>query len=555
MNLNIVVVDDDRLFNQMISTFLANRGMRVVSLFNLAEAKSYVSHHQPDFILLDILLEDGMGIDLLDYMPGPIGQIPIMMITAKDDQDTIQQCFRKGVSDYLIKPLNLDLMWLKIERLYRNSQLQNQVLSQADEMKRLINERDAEEQIARHVYEYLAGNANEQYRQVSSLIRSSSVFNGDIFISVKAPSGNLYSFLLDATGHGLVAAISVLPLVNSLPAMIQKGLDIALIAYELNQKLNLSIPDDRFVAGVMICVDIHTSQISIWNGGMPDVLVLDKKGNIVERVASQHMPLGILHANQFDASVTTVEINQQTAHLVFFSDGLIEQTSIEEEFYGEPRLLDVLANNNKVSLLLGEIEKDFDAFKGPVEQYDDVSVCQIDVLDWLKEAQYQQHLVSSKRANSQVSMDLTISGHLLNNVDSMTLINTLMGLADIPVALRQKAYTVCAELVSNALDHGVLNLNSNLKSDANGFLEYLSQRESACASLTASDYIDLHFKYDDQDQHIEFQVKDSGDGFVNKDMLPAKQDALSGRGLVLIEKLSAEVKRNDVGTQTEVVIK
>ncbi|MEB0154689.1 ATP-binding protein, partial [Pseudomonas sp. CCC4.3] len=102
-------------------------------------------------------------------------------------------------------------------------------------------------------------------------------------------------------------------------------------------------------------------------------------------------------------------------------------------------------------------------------------------------------------------------------------------------------YSVLAELYTNALEHGVLGLDSGLKRDATGFSEYYRERNSRLSHLEDG-YVRLHLRVVPRGTggQLSVRIEDSGEGFdVNRVMaLSADDHELSGRGLDLVRKLS-----------------
>jgi anti-sigma regulatory factor (Ser/Thr protein kinase) len=102
-------------------------------------------------------------------------------------------------------------------------------------------------------------------------------------------------------------------------------------------------------------------------------------------------------------------------------------------------------------------------------------------------------------------------------------------------------FTVLAELYSNALEHGVLGLESSLKANAEGFADYYRQRSDRLAHLTDGFVrFHLHLLPDGGGGRLRLRVEDSGAGFDPQLLLPQPDDAsrLSGRGLALVRQLS-----------------
>jgi hypothetical protein len=111
-------------------------------------------------------------------------------------------------------------------------------------------------------------------------------------------------------------------------------------------------------------------------------------------------------------------------------------------------------------------------------------------------------------------------------------------------------YSVMAELYSNALEHGVLGLDSRLKRDAQGFAEYYRQRNDRLAQLS-SGYVRVHVQVvpTEAGGKMTLRLEDSGPGFDVEQVLARPQDIdrLSGRGLNLVRQLSSEVRWSDGG--------
>ena len=554
MNINILVVDDDEIFNEMTCSFLKLKQAKPIAAFSLQQAREYLSKHLPELIILDSNLKDGVGLELLEDIVNTGHDIPVMLVTAESDQNLMVKYFENGVTEYILKPLDVNLMWLKIVLLIENHNLKLHDIKQSKALHKLLEQKEQEEQLARHVYEHMTDNAGPGNNLFNSLMRSSMTFNGDYLISARAPNGNVYTLLVDATGHGLAAAISVLPLVSIFRSMVHKSLSLAYIVFELNKKLERETPDDRFVAGILLELDLQQGLLNIWNGGMPDVLLLNQDGQIIDRGISKHMPLGILNTQLFSTEVYSVK-TKHIAHLVMFSDGLIEQNNEAGEYFGMQRVVSSILDSPNPHDLIENLERDFDTFLGPTEQVDDVSVCHIDIIGLF--AGYAQKALEKNGHESKsgcTSLNMIVMGQQLSIFDMPGSIDNLMKMADIPITLRQRTITICSELYCNALDHGVLGLNSALKNEEDGFMQFYEEKELRMEKLKPSDKIELCFNYDQAEQKITLSITDSGAGFDN-DKINLNTGELSGRGLMLIEKLSDKVHIQSPGNNTSVVIK
>lgn len=548
-----LLIEDDALFVEVITHFLAGKQVHTEAAFDLEQARKKLIESSFDLILLDGFLPDGKGIELMSFLAKNNIESPVIMVTADDNQASMQKCFVAGVSDYVIKPVNIELLWLKMQRSYKAYLVEQQMVLQNEMLERYLDEKNQEEELARHVYRHLAEPTTKVAKGIRYHMEASQVFNGDFFIAGKSPNGNDLMMLVDATGHGLAAAISVLPMVSAVRTMVQKGLGLAHIVHEINQKLHLEIPDDRFVAGIGVEVDHNRSEVYVFNAGMPDILVIDDNGNILDRIRSESLPLGIVGEEDFSPAIKSIPL-EKGRHLVAYSDGLIEQTSLLYESFGQSEFEQTLSRNQCAKKILDEIVEAFKQHSASTSVEDDVSICSVDLWQLHEEREIDIQRQASQD-NGEIDINFKLSGTLLKEANTMSIVDDLLRNICIPAPLRQKAFTVFSELVNNALDHGVLKLQSELKNDFEGFAQYLEERESRMQKLEPSDEICVSLVYKQTTQSLDFDITDSGTGYSPHLKNFAQQDNLSGRGVSLVQKLSNKVTVHKPGNRTSVVLK
>ena len=170
-------------------------------------------------------------------------------------------------------------------------------------------------------------------------------FSGDIVAAARSPSGRFYSLLADATGHGLTAAISVLPVLALFYRMTRLDSSLSEIIRELNQQLKESMPVGRFVAATLVCLDEGRRQGEIWVGGTPEAMLFDRWGRIARHFPSQHLPLGILGSQEIDCQPTELSWEPES-QLLLCSDGLLEATDANGRQFGQEGLAQAAANTS-----------------------------------------------------------------------------------------------------------------------------------------------------------------------------------------------------------------
>ncbi|WP_371194371.1 SpoIIE family protein phosphatase [Glaciecola sp. SC05] len=553
--MRVIIIEDDALFGEILQTFLEDNNCTTIVAETIAAAKLQLKTSQFDFVLLDNHLPDGNGIHFIEHIKTGIPfdrPPPVMMITADENQNVMLEAFEQGADDFLVKPLSLDLLWQKMLRVKSLYEKEAKLKEQAQHLSSMLNKQEQEEQLARYVYEHVASTLSKDIKGVDTYLQSSSSFNGDVFVSDHAPNGNLFVMLADATGHGLSAAISIIPLVATIKAMIRKGLSLAHIVHEANTKLCKELPDDKFVALIGIEFKFNSRNIDLYNGGMPDIIALQHDKSIV-RYPSTSMALGILDPEDFEPSITTIETHS-VKNLFYFSDGLIEQQNSQNEEFGMDRVIALIESSDDREPLLSRVVNHFTVFNEMLELQDDLSICDLQV-----EVLMDAYLCESNRPkptnSGKVIASIKLSGGLIGSSDVVGCFDNLMRCLDVPGDIRQRAFTIFAELISNALDHGILNLGSNLKNDYSGFADYLMLKEERLGKIDDSEELDMTFTYAPSSNEIGFSITDSGSGYEFNVQSKMEDGALSGRGLSLIKQLCKSVEVSPPGNQTSVVIK
>jgi PAS domain S-box-containing protein len=221
---------------------------------------------------------------------------------------------------------------------------------QMDEERRALNdaarlrayhaERDTENRLGREMLDRLLYRNEAVIPNVHYSTVAATGFSGDVVTALRSPTGKLFVMMADATGHGLAAAISLVPALSVLHAMVRRDCTLSEVVREMNDKLCELTPVDRFVSATIIRLDENERIGELWVGGMPAGLLVDDAGQ-ARRFESQHLPLGITPSND---ELSTIEKFAWTAptQLLLISDGVLEAESPLGEQFGEVRVMQAL---------------------------------------------------------------------------------------------------------------------------------------------------------------------------------------------------------------------
>jgi len=373
--MKIMLVDDNfanrMLLRKMIGqmegahqTIEAENGLQAVELFQ---------REKPDLILMDILMPVMNGLEAIKRIRDfNIGYwVPIIILSALHDENVIVNGLEAGGDDYLTKPINHIILKAKIRSMLRVVKMQEQILADAKRLQEYHSRNEAELAFAKHVFDRIIGQMSLQDKPFQFWLYPARGFSGDLICCQRDAQQRLYFMLADSTGHGLAAALPTILVKNIFQAMSLKSLSIAAIAREINARLYLEMPTGRFVALLLGRVDFACRRIEIWNGGLPEVVVLSEESAIIQRFPSVHTFAGILDDAQFDTR-TMVWHWQERCELLAYSDGLLDVMNSQGELFGESRLLATLTHAPPGQRIERLREAVFH-FRDPAIEHDDLS--------------------------------------------------------------------------------------------------------------------------------------------------------------------------------------
>lgn len=119
--IKIMVVEDDRAINGLVSAYLRDKGYEVVSCYDGEEALSVYEVGAFSMIISDIMMPKKDGFALAEEIRATDKSIPIVFMTAKDDKPSKLFAYTLGVDDYVVKPFDLDVFALKISAVLRRA--------------------------------------------------------------------------------------------------------------------------------------------------------------------------------------------------------------------------------------------------------------------------------------------------------------------------------------------------------------------------------------------------------------------------------------------------
>ncbi|WP_275629237.1 fused response regulator/phosphatase [Pseudomonas sp. 273] len=540
--LTVLIADDNAADRLLLSTIVSRQGHRVLTAANGLEALALFEQERPQLVLMDALMPVMDGFEAARRIRRQAGEelVPIIFLTSLTETEALVQSLEAGGDDFLSKPYNRVILEAKIRAMGRLHHLQREVLAQRDLIARHNEHLLNEQRVAKAVFDKVAHSGCLNAPNIRYLQSPFALFNGDLLLAAYKPSGGMHVLLGDFTGHGLPAAIGAMPLAEVFYGMTAKGYPIADILREMNAKLKRILPVGVFCCASMLNLSFQRGLLEVWNGGLPDGYLF-RQGRELQPLVSRHLPLGILEPAAFDEGCEVFPM-EDGDRVLLFSDGVLEARNPQGEMFGEQRLRQVFEEQRDGSRLFEGVKAALVRFRG--EAQDDLSMLEVALVP---DASLQRPPLAFSESGLGGTQDWSCSFEFraptLRHFNPLPfLLQLLMEVHD----LRPRGsalYTVLAELYSNALEHGVMGLESRLKCDAQGFARYYEERRKRLESLDHG-FVRFHIDLAPHGDggRLLVRVDDSGNGFDVNAVLQAQAHcvpgAFSGRGLTLIRSLA-----------------
>ncbi|RON47034.1 fused response regulator/phosphatase [Pseudomonas frederiksbergensis] len=553
--LTILIAEDSAADRMLLSSIVRRQGHQVLTAANGAEAVAAFREQRPQLVLMDAMMPVMDGFEAAQQIKALAGEtlVPIIFLTSLTESEALARCLEAGGDDFLAKPYNQVILAAKIKAMDRLRRLQATVLEQRDQIARhheyLLNE----QRVAKAVFDKVAHSGCLNAPNIRYLQSPYALFNGDLLLAAFTPAGDMHVLLGDFTGHGLPAAVGAMPLAEVFYGMTAKGYGLSEMLREMNAKLKRILPVDMFCCATLLCLSFQRRSVEVWNGGMPDGYLHSNASGERTPLKARHLPLGVLSPPTFNdrTEVFPMAVGDR---VFLLSDGVIDTCDANEQLFGIERLEEVFAANRQPDALFEEIEQALRDFRG--EARDDVSMVEVSLLE---AAQLNPPALVYSDSGQSCPLDWSVSFEF--RAATLKRFNPLPYLLQLLLevhGLRAQSgalYSVLAELYSNALEHGVLGLDSSLKRDALGFARYYQERNTRLDQLQDG-YVRLHLQVTPEGEggRLSIRVDDSGKGFdVARVMArPVEGVRLSGRGVSLIRQLSRKASWSDDGRSAHV---
>jgi serine phosphatase RsbU (regulator of sigma subunit) len=381
----LLVVDDNEMNRDMLSRRLQRQNHTVKVAENGRAALEMMEAEEFDVVLLDIMMPEMNGYETLAQIKSnpTMAHIPVIMITAVDEIESVAQCIQLGAEDYLPKPFNPVILKARVNASLEKKRLRDQQVAYLRQLN-LENQRKSDElEQARKIQLSMlpAAPPKRANLDIAACQVTASEVGGDYYDFFSLADDGLRVAIGDATGHGVASGLMVSMTKASLLGSSEMGLvnlldkiNITLNEIDLGTQLNMAL----------MLLELHQMEggqvfVRASGGGMPPIYVL-RRGGETEEILISGLPLGVLDEAKYRLLEFTLLPGES---LLLASDGLPERFNANREFLGFDRLTAALDQIDRNEISAGDVLKQVfavsDAWAQGYPPHDDITLVIIKV--------------------------------------------------------------------------------------------------------------------------------------------------------------------------------
>ena len=533
----VLLAEDTRTMRLIAKRLLMLDGYEVIEAEDgeLALQAFRENRDRIDAAVLDVQMPGLNGFELAQAIRSEAPRwIPILFCSGESEKSSIRLGNEIG-NDYLVKPLDYDLLSAKMKSFARTVDTMRALDLSRSTIESMHEQLLDESRMAGQLISKISLPAG-MFKCLQYTVRAGEQVSGDTVSAIEDATGRISVMLVDAAGHGLPAAVTLLLAVRCFKTMAQKGFSPAEIALEMNRQHREQFSVARYLAAAIVRYDPYDSAIEVWNGGLPPVRVSRPGFGRLLEIGSTGFPIGVVPQSQFfPETVTAQTLLGDQVYLA--SDGFTEPMGVLwDDISSTP---DMLSFPEIWKLLEGH------------DCHDDATLCCLTC--YMPQAADDdaapppEDLFDEGLCFPEFAAGVEFSAPLLRRHGSQCKDKALDALAALgfdQAARTPKFALVFTEAFANALEHGVLRMDSALKDLPDGLQNWERLRQERLAALDQG-FIRVKATLDLPSRLAYCKITDSGSGFAESALQGGSKK--SGRGIALCRSLSKSFRFADSG--------
>ncbi len=372
----LLVVDDTEVNRDLLARRLRALGHEVSIAVHGREALEVLAARKIDLVLLDIMMPEMDGFQVLQRMRADpvLRTIPVIMISAVDEIDSVARAIELGATDYLPKPFNAVVLRARVTATLDKKRLEDAARHHTRALEREL-------EIGRQIQKDFLPESLPQPSgwEIAEAFHPARQVAGDFYDAFELEDGRVALVVADVCDKGVGAALFMAlfrSLVRSHAELHGAGTPAGPAARSIVALTNDYIArthgrSNMFATMFFAILDPATGALAWVNGGHEPPALRRRDGS-VERLAPTGPAVGAMPGMEFSAK--TIELSEGDV-LLAFTDGVSEARSLSAALYGEQRLLRLLAPPpESAAALLSTIVASVREYEAGVEPGDDLTL-------------------------------------------------------------------------------------------------------------------------------------------------------------------------------------
>lgn len=407
---------------------------------------------------------------------------------------------------------------------------------------------------------FLLGRLVDQDRLLDPALRywhhASGAGGENLLLAMRTPSGGLHLLLAEGACHSLATVANALPLAPTFYRMTEKGFGLDAIVRELNLKVRQFFAGTRSIPTILVSISFREGFVEIWNGGFQEPLLVGVSEGALSRPKEIHPPLGTLDMAALHAGVERFSF-EHPGGVLLYSPGL-EALLPADPARGLHAYLQDRFSDRHVFSGFDPLVAELDRQAGHAELNAGLSLLAVTTDSACLLPMGDDSLAADSDSFGAWAVRFRLGPQEIRSIDVVPMILGLTGQFALPPGKNGELFVVLSEIYNNAVDHGLLGLDSCLKLGPEGMGRYWEERSRRLSRLGQGEIM-LHLEVipDISCPVLHISCRDSGPGFDHADLMGADgnlHELPYGRGLGLVRSLCSRVEFNQKGNEISALL-
>jgi len=334
----ILLVDDDFINLRLLSIYLSTQPYEVITANSGEKALGLIEDGlRPDLIATDVMMPhvDGYTLTTEIRKKWHAGELPVLLLSAKNQPEDIIQGLEVGANDYLVKPISREELVARIEHQLKLKKLRN---------KNMLKE--AELNIARRIQQWVLPRQHELDKledlDISGFMQPAEDIGGD-YCDVLKYDGHIVCGIGDVIGHGLESSVLMLMVQTSMRTLLAHHVTTPELCLKvLNRALYDNIQRMKLDKALTLALLTYNNGRLRFSGQHEIILLITKDGKI-KRIDTTDLGFIVGLEPSIEQFVSAMEVELREGDgVVLYSDGVIEARNQTHQTYSLDRLCDVI---------------------------------------------------------------------------------------------------------------------------------------------------------------------------------------------------------------------